>query len=1008
MWAIVAMLGIMKAGCAFVPLDPKYPPLRVRQILEQTRATVVVSATGLTESFALPNSVAIILLGCDAADLASINMAWTPPACDPSDPAYLIFTSGSTGIPKGVILQHSAASTSCMAHGPAMGFEAGQALRVLQFSSYVFDGCIMEIFTTLIYGGCIVVPSEAHRSDYELLTDFMSAKRVNWAFLTPSLARCIPLPDLRALDVFVVGGEVLTESDRKSWSQLERFIVAYGPTETCVICCTADYSTGAQSKATIGRAIKPGWRSWIVDPQSKKHRLLPIGAVGELIIEGYPLTSGYLNDTSATSDAFINSPDWLPGARLYKTGDLVRYNPDGTMSFIGRKDQQVKVNGQRVEVGEIEQHLRQCLPKAVAVVVEPIKLQGQPSFVLAVFIRNPEVQAATDIVVAMDKSAIPAIAVLARQVGTLLSERLPSYMVPTLYIPLTRIPLTVSGKADRRQLQHLASNLSAQQIKELRSLGQVSRPTTHSERLLSGLWSRVLNIDETDLGTESDFFRSGGDSILAMKLVSLARSHGLPLRIKDVFTYPTISSLAQLYGEGASEGNVSERDTYAAFSPLLTTNLELMLQTLAQQLGVELEDVADAFPATPIQREFISEAAKGDMPAFNYIRFDFDQSVCLERLQSCCQQLVDRFDTLRTVFTYAVQGLVQVVLKSMTARVVLHEAPPEDDFIKAICEQDQRQAFAPHEPLNKFFLVYSGERIPRRIVMIVRLSHAQYDGIAINMLHRALQLGLSGSTLPEAVPFSRFVQYVIKNNPHYYDCWRQRLRGSVMSSLPRISDKDVRPGQSHDDLVQISQSVQFPVLDGITPATIFGAAWALVLAKMCGSSDIVYGLVVAGRSGQLPNIHYVFGPCINKVPIRVRTDTSKIDLLRAVQYQQASSGEADLVSLQEIIEHCTDWSHDTTFGSVIQYQNPDVDATVAKRQHDTFSEVTTRWVDLDTVPGPGLFLLCSPTGNTSGCSDTQTHVVELTSNRIGVTTEAAGELLEALGSAVQSFALSCL
>ncbi|EME80592.1 uncharacterized protein MYCFIDRAFT_93876, partial [Pseudocercospora fijiensis CIRAD86] len=539
LWAPVAMLAVLKSGRAFVPLDPKLPPARCESILQQVRATcILTSSTCARRLLSLPTSITTILVDREEKETVSDGVSATLTS---SSPAYIIFTSGSTGQPKGVVMEHGAVSTSCLAHGNALGF-ATPGRRVLQFSSYVFDGCIMEIFTTLIFGGCICIPSESDRGDYDCLATFLREKGVNWAFLTPSVARCLSFGQLSGLDVLVVGGEVVTESDRQIWRKLKRFMVVYGPTEACVICMRADYADGKHDRASIGRAIEQGWRSWVVNSGD---RLLPIGAVGELLIEGPPLARGYLGAEDKTQAAFIESPDWLPNARLYRTGDLVRYTNDGGLNFVGRRDEQVKINGQRLELAEIELQLAECLALAEAVIVELVELRGQAPAVLVAFVQHTVV--AAEGVVTLDETRIPTMASMMGELEVQLRDRLPTYMLPKLYVPLTRIPLTTSGKADRRLLRQLGSDLTAQQISLLRSHPHRTPPSTRTERLLADLWAQVLKIDdEAEISIHDDFFQSGGDSISVMKFVGLARGKGLYLDVRDVFANPTIHLLSPI------------------------------------------------------------------------------------------------------------------------------------------------------------------------------------------------------------------------------------------------------------------------------------------------------------------------------------------------------------------------------------------------------------------------------------------------------------------------------
>lgn len=983
MWAVVGMVAILKAGCAFVPMDPKHPASRHRQILEQTQAVVVVvSSRYATNLVSLSNCTAIIAddeLRQECASNEALHNLYR------SSLAYAIFTSGSTGNPKGVLMEHAAASTSCLAHGAALGFGM-ESLRVLQYSAHVFDGTIMEIFTTLIFGGCICIPSETEKLDPESLALFIHDKRVNWAFLTPSVARCLLLESLQKLDVLISGGEVVTELDRSTWSQLRRFISVFGPTECCVISFAADYTTGPQDKATLGRAIAPGWRGWIVGQDST--RLQPIGAVGELLIEGHALAREYLNDPVKTSAAFIGPPSWLPDhdARLYRTGDLVKYNGSGTISFVGRKDDQIKINGQRVEVGEIEHRLKELLPRSEAVVVEPVQLRGQPPAKLVAFIQASKATAETDAV--LDDEAVAATAESSVDIEAHLSQVLPAYMVPRLYLPLTRIPVTISGKTDRRWLKDFGSRLSEQQISDLRGRKATQQPRTASERRLLELWAQILGQEPQNISVDDHFLRSGGDSIAAMRLVSLARSHSLHISVSHVFSHPTIALLAAESDRAASRKTTVIEAPYTPFKLLEPLRPQLTSTLLAQQLRLDQIHLEDAFPATDMQVEWLEGALRGTMPKFNYFCLDFKTGdVGLDELEARCRNVVAHFETMRAAFPYASSGeMLQVVLRDIDINIARHQVPAGDDdehYIRKLCSQGFRQDLSLSSPLTKFLIVKRRRGSPYCHSLIVRLSHAQYDGVSINMLCQALR-----DRLPEQRPFSHYASFIKDAGATSHGYWSTLLAGSSMTHLPPHH-------QPYNSVVRIRHRISFPCLENSTPATIFNAAWAMTLAKVCGVSDVVFGRVVAGRNAELDNIHAVFGPCSNKVPLRVQlTRGMKIrDIIQTVQEQQALPGVADSVSLQDIVKHCTDWPTNTTFGSVIQYQNLGVDAMSSNRGDGQ----GCRLVELDVLPGPGLFVLCTP-------KEGNEHLIELETSRVGITYSTARKLIDVLSEVVRIIA----
>ena len=347
MLTVVAMLAVLKAGGGFVPIDNSWPNNRKQHILQETKTDIIITSKQYSSLF-VDSECHIIPLDFDFLQTLPKNGTALVMPLDPGSIAYVIFTSGTTGTPKGVVLEHRAVSSSCTAHGRAFGFNSGS--RVLQFSAYTFDACIAEIFTTLIFGGTICVPSESDRLSN--LAGAISTLDVNWTFLTTSVARLLEPEAVPGIKTILFGGEPNTSADYERWMTNQRRVVGvYGPTECCVYCAGHDASEVIGS-SLLGRPV--GSVGWVVEP-GDHNKLAPLGAIGELLVEGPTLARGYLNDKEKTALAFIENPSWLvqdgPGykgriARLYKTGDLVQYtsNGDGTLRYMGRKDTQVKVS----------------------------------------------------------------------------------------------------------------------------------------------------------------------------------------------------------------------------------------------------------------------------------------------------------------------------------------------------------------------------------------------------------------------------------------------------------------------------------------------------------------------------------------------------------------------------------------------------------------------------------------------------------------------------------------
>ena len=448
--AVIAMVAILRAGGAFVPLDPSHPKDRLKAIVEKAKAKIVIASPETAHLF--QGTVAtVIQVSSSMVESPDQILEYHVPKVRPDHAAFVLFTSGSTGKPKGILQEHASVCTSSLAHGRAMNVTASS--RVFQFAAFTFDVSMMDIFTTLIYGGCVCIPSEEDRRG--IFTSGMNRMNVNWVLFTPSVASLIIPDDVPTLQTLAFGGEAVKQENITRWVGRVRLFNCYGPAE-CAACSIGEVTQKDSRPANIGRQFGASL-NWVVDPENH-NRILPVGAVGELLIEGPTLARGYLDDLAKTQDAFIKSPTWPRGAgpnrprRIYKTGDLVRQNSDGTFDFMGRKDLQLKVRGQRVELGEVEYHLSTFPGIALSMAVMP--QSGPYSKVLLGVIQLHQQCGKLD----MHPTKLDLVSnenVLAakfdkEKLSQFLKSKLPGYMVPAHLLIVSRLPLSVSGKIDRK------------------------------------------------------------------------------------------------------------------------------------------------------------------------------------------------------------------------------------------------------------------------------------------------------------------------------------------------------------------------------------------------------------------------------------------------------------------------------------------------------------------------------------------------------------------------------
>ena len=469
---------------------------------------------------------------------APIPLWWSCPLSRPDNALYVMFTSGtSSGIPKGVVIEHQ--NYSATTDDRRRHYMLDQNSRVLQFSSYSFDVAMDDILGTLTTSGCICIPSDDERMSDTGIVQAMTRMGINWAHLTPSFVNLIDPDMVPSLKVMILTGEPITQAHVQTWAHPLHLMNAYGPTEESVTSLINPKVTPETSPKNIGCSVGSS-ASWVVDA-ADHNKLCPISCTGELLTEGPILSRGYLNDPEKTASAFIERPMWSKDynlerpIRVYKPGDVVKYDADGTLVYIGRKDSdtQIKINGQRVEKGEIEYRAKLAITDATDIVAEliiPTRATGQKKPTLAVFVTlgynssrmNPEGT--------QSEPLYSRLASLMNDVHAQLVQSLPSSMVPNIFVPLVRIPLNVSGKVDRRKLRRIGSELQKEEMVMWQPITSAGRePSTDIEQRLERIWKKVLNIPTQRISADAPFLSIGGDSISAMQVMGMCRRQGIAI-----------------------------------------------------------------------------------------------------------------------------------------------------------------------------------------------------------------------------------------------------------------------------------------------------------------------------------------------------------------------------------------------------------------------------------------------------------------------------------------------
>ncbi|OQD91009.1 hypothetical protein PENANT_c001G10212 [Penicillium antarcticum] len=846
-WAVVAQMAVMKAGGACVNLDPAHPQARLETIVKDAQAIVLL--TNFRHANILANSVPLRTVAVtedfiySLAGWSSLNL----PSLTPRNAAYVVFTSGSTGKPKGIIISHGSLCSSSKAHGTR--WDIGPGTRLMQFAASTFDVSCADIFTTLQRGGCICVPSDEQRMND--LSGAISKFQCNWAFLTPTVAALLEKDTIPSLKMLVLGGEASTRDTIAKWHNVLDLRICYGPAECSVYCSGAPPATINSDPANLGESI--GALYWIADPQDP-NRLTPLGCVGELLLEGPTLAREYLHDVEKTAKAFITSPVWAirQDSRFYRTGDLVRVNEDGTIRFVGRKDTQVKVRGQRVELGEIEHAIRLAMPTLAHVSVDAVQDPTHQRQVVLAFLHYSNRSGPVEIK-DMSTDLRDELAVLQQT----LSQQLPSYMIPSTFIPLSRVPLTMNGKSDRRQLRELVTSLSREDNLAFSLASSVKlEPTTPMELQLRALWAKVLHIEEDTLGKNHHFLRSGGDSISAMKLTSHARSAGLTLTVQDIFQAPVLEEMAIVISLKSGK-DLTEKTSlpYTPFS--FIDDIANVLPLVALVANTPTENIEDILPASDFQSSAIAHSMLKVCGLVNYLFLDSDGEVpwTLAHVQNAWALFLEAHGILRTVFAAYGDRFYQVVLKDILQQVAWYQIDEEiESFCLNLCKEDVNSNLPLGSVLTQLSVV-SNQNHHR---LILRVSHAQYDGVCLPRIWQSFQDAFSGRTPAPEVPFSHFIAGIYPASPDAHTYWRNFLSNSTMT------DMVAHPAPQYQKVydLHLTRTITIASQGGsvFTFATILKTAWALVLSSCSDRSDVVFGHVVSGRNLPQANIDQVIAP----------------------------------------------------------------------------------------------------------------------------------------------------
>jgi amino acid adenylation domain-containing protein/non-ribosomal peptide synthase protein (TIGR01720 family) len=856
---VPTLLGVMRTGAAYLPLDPVQPAERIAFIVQDSGARVIVTCADLRDSVAAAGGQ-VLAVDTDADRIAA------RPATDPGVPGtsgdaiYLIYTSGSTGRPKGVLLSHQSVARLFATTAEQFGFGPDDVWVMLH--SYAFDMSVWEIWGALVHGGTLVVADESVGRDPDVVLDLLAEQQITVLNQTPSAFRALvgrladgdPRLDRLVLRTVVFGGEKLEMSELSGWvdrfgTEHPRLVNMYGITETTVHTTYHRISGDDLSRPgnPIGVALGD-LRVHLLDPRGN---LVPVGVPGEIHVGGAGVALGYLGRPDLTADRFLPDP-WStePGARMYRSGDLARWTADGELEFLGRADDQVQLRGYRVEPGEIARTIVEHPSVRDCVVVLREDRVGDPQLV-AYVLPHAELVAPTP-----------------TELQVLLATSLPAYMIPSAFVTMERFPLTGNGKLDKRALP-------APGRAELSADTSYVAPSTPIEVAFAEVWRSLLLVDQ--VGVHDNFFSLGGHSIRAVAMVGQLRNAGYDLSVRDVFEHRTIAALAiVLTGRLAP---AAPEQFVAPFAQIDAADRELLPA-----------DVVDAYPLSYVQAGMVAEML-ADPEAHLYhnvtsfrvrdvVPFDPDA------FRAALAVVVDRHEVLRT--SLAPTGFrdpLQLVHRAAVLPFAVHDLGDLD----AVARERVLRAFTAAERADPF---HPGDVPLVRMAVHIEVDawwlsvtehHAVLEGwshhsmlMEVLGLYRRLRDG-EAPGLPE-LPSLRYADFIAAEqvalrDAGHRDFWHGVVDDHVPFTVPagwgedgseRVDyDAVIGFGDLEDDLRALAARVGAPL------KSVLVAAYLKVLSQLTHEPAFHTGLVLHGRP-EVQGAELVFGMYLNTLPFPFR------------------------------------------------------------------------------------------------------------------------------------------
>ncbi|CAG7931892.1 unnamed protein product [Penicillium olsonii] len=917
--ASMAILGILKAGCAYLALDPGAPISRKQFMLEDSGTKVLLCSQSKKAELASLEGIDVQALDEPGLfdELPTGHVSLARPIL-PDDTCYCLYTSGTTGTPKGCEITHDNAVQAMLAFQRLFAGHWDEDSRWLQFASFHFDVSVLEQYWSWSVGICVT--SCPRDLLFEDLPGTIQKLQITHIDLTPSLARLVHPDEVPSLcrGVFITGGEALKQEILDAWGKHGVIYNGYGPTEVTIGCTMLPRMSANDKASNIGPQFD-NVGSYVFTPGTTTPVLR--GGIGELCVSGPLVGKGYLNRAELTRERFQDLPEF--GDRIYRTGDLVRILHDGSFQFLGRIDDQVKLRGQRLEIGEINEVIKQATPElnevATLVITHPKQAKDQ---LVSFFTTVADKKSRADVAV---RSSEEDRALLSKIKGAC-STHLPGYMVPTHIIPMTRFPLSANNKADMKVLKGIYQNLTLDEIQRLGAL-TVDQPTgSAQEGKILQVLTKFIGSTET-ISPSSSIYELGLDSISVIAFSRSLREAGFSqAQPSIIMKHPTIVAMAAALQNSSSSNSVEaiQRKAKQGIVAFAQKNSHAVIE----HVGVVDDNVENIAPCTPLQEGIIYHFLSSTTPLYcSSFAFELDESIDVETLRGAWAKTQREVQMLRARFSPSADGYAQVILKQDILPWFFDAVETQDD-VDSVRKQRHGAWTSRLNGLATQLWEVGVISSPEQSMMCLNIFHALYDGNSLVLLLEAVArnyLGQSKDT--QTVPEFLDVLHLgpLCKDPAAEGFWKDHLAGCRDRPFAEKGTEDtpiLHKAQINatDQVDHLRRSLN------ITEQAVLHTCWLLTLQQQYSFVPPL-GIIASGRTIDVPGVEDVVGPLFNTIPSNVQLFglESWADVARRCHDYHVSMIPFQYTALRDIVKWLGKSPDERLFNTLFVFQREDDD-----------------------------------------------------------------------------------